>query len=448
MEKQKKNLSPRVLLILLTAVFLVIATLVPAYAAETDVPETEAAAETAPYETDADGDYVFEETGSGFSLFDILLVPMGFIIRICYAITKNYAAALFLFALVMQIILLPFGIKQQKNMNRQAALRPKENAIRKKYAGRTDAVTQRKMNDEIMSLYQQENFNPASGCLPLLIQLPIIFALFAVVRQPLTYITRLPANVIMALRERLVALGETLTPGYEEISVISYLKEHGASAIGGFGKYITEETVTGMPNFRMFGGRFDLSVVPSSNFLSIYLLVPLLTFVFMYGSMKLTKKLSYQPQPAADGQSQASMKIMELLSPVMCTYFAFIVPSAIGIYWMYRNILAIVQQFVLSKIYPIPRFTEEQLREAEKEYLGKTKKTKSERDPNKPKPRSLHRIDFDDDDDEPAPAPKEKPKKPDGPIAPAPLKDGKENKESKGGKNGDGGDGDSSDGDE
>ena len=383
------------------------------------------------YEKDPDGNYVMPETSSGFHIFDVLLIPMGFIIRVCYSVTQNYALALLLFAIVMQLILFPLGIKQQKNMNKQAALRPKENAIRKKYAGRSDAVTQRKMNDEIMALYQQENFNPASGCLPLLIQLPIIFALFAVVRQPLTYITRLSSDAITVLQSQANALGATMAPGYEEIGVISYLKDSGTEALRGIGNIVNADMIDKMPNFRMFGGAFDLSIRPGDQLWSLYLLVPILTFVFMYGSMKLTRKFSYQPQPATgDAQSNASMKIMELLSPVMCTYFAFIVPSAIGIYWMYRNVLAFVQQFVLSKIYPIPKFTEEQLKEAEREYLGKTKKTKAERDPNKPKPRSLHRIDFDDDDDDeetPALPEKTKPKK-DSPIESAPLKSDEKDK--------------------
>lgn len=439
MEKLKKKLNARAIIIFLTAFALVFTMAFTAAAAddkddgesknETDaVTDAVTDAETAPsYETDDSGNYVFENDGKGFNLFDILLVPMGFIIRICYSITHNYAAALFLFALVMQLVLFPLGIKQQKNMNRQAALRPKENAIRKKYAGRTDAVTQKKMNDEIMALYQQENFNPASGCLPLLIQLPIIFALFAVVRQPLLYITRLPQSVITALSEQIGKLTQ-LTVGYEEIGVISYLKDNGLDAVSKFSNYISAETVENMPNFRMFGGAFDLSVQPSSNFWSIYLLVPLFTFIFMYGSMKLTRKFSYQPQQATgDKQTQVSMKIMELMSPVMCTYFAFIVPSAIGIYWMYRNILAFVQQIVLSKIYPTPKFTDEELKEAEREYLGKNKKVKTERDPNRPRPRSLHRIDFDDDDESSsaAPAMTGGGKKTPSPIEAAPLKDDK-----------------------
>lgn len=438
MKKIKNKMSPRVILILMTVLAIIIAMAVTVSADTSASPDetsspTETGAETGaqtsapetvPFETDANGDYILSEGNSGFQIQDILLVPMGYIIQICYMITHNYALALLLFAIVMQLVLFPIGIKQQKNMIKQASLRPKENAIRKKYAGRKDAVTQKKMNDEIMALYQQENFNPAGGCLPLLIQLPIIFALFYVVRMPLTYISRLSSDVITVLGTQVKNAGAVLTPGYEQISIISHLKENGVANISGLGDKVTQATIDAMPDFRMFGGAFDLSVQPSTNMWSIYLLVPILTFVFMYGSMKLMKKFTYQPQPTGDAQSQSSMKIMELLSPVMCTYFAFIVPSAIGIYWMYRNILAFVQQVVLSKLYPIPKFTEEQMKEAEKEYFGRTKKTKTERDPNKPKPRSLHTIDFDDDDETTeTPAVTDGGKKSDSPIEAAPLKD-------------------------
>ncbi len=367
------------------------------------------------------------EEKDGFKLSDILLVPMGFIIRICYRLTNNYATALLLFALIMQIILFPLGVKQQKNTNKQASLRPKENAIRKKYAGRNDQVTQQKMQQEIMELYQKENFNPAGGCLPLLIQLPIIFALFAVIRQPLTYITRLGSSTITSLKTQIADLGVTLTSGYEEISVISYLKENGVSAVTG----VTQEIVDTMPNFKMFGGAFDISVEPSSKIFSIYLLIPILTLAIMLISQKITKKLTYRPeQPAnADPNANCSMKMMEWMSPVMCTYFAFIVPSAIGVYWMFRNILAVVQQFILSKLYPTPKFTEEEMREAEREYLGKNPKPKTKRDPNAPRPRSLHTIDFDDDDVAPAPKVEKKPEeKPVAGLEAAPLKEDKPKK--------------------
>ncbi len=415
-EKTKKGLK---LLFTVLAVILTVATLVtmlPAtvYAESDSVAETEA-------ETEAEKN---EVEGDGFQLKDVLLIPMGFIIRVCYNVSNNYAVALLLFALVMQIILLPLGIKQQKNTNRQAALRPKENAIRKKYAGRTDKATQQKVQEEIMALYQAENFNPASGCLPLLIQLPIIFALFAVVRQPLTYITRFSAATIASLKTQITDLGVKLTAGYEEISIISYLKETGIDGITG----ITEAEVAAMPDFKMFGGAFDISVAPSSDFWSIYLLVPVLTFVVMFLSQKVTKKFTYRPEsPAGGADAQASMKMMEWMMPLMSVYFAYIVPSAIGVYWIFRNILSVIQQIILSKLYPTPRFTEEELKAAEREYLGKSKKAKVERDPNRPRPRSLHTIDFDDDDDTPVPQkkPTENTTKANSALGAAPLKEDK-----------------------
>lgn len=129
------------------------------------------------------------------SIMDILYIPFGYIMKFCCLIAgNNYVIALFFFALLLQVVLFPLGIKQQKSQITMAKLRPKEMAIRKKYAGRTDKPTQQKMNMEIQQLYADNGYNPLSGCLPLLIQLPIIIALFTVVRNPITYTVNLGGN--------------------------------------------------------------------------------------------------------------------------------------------------------------------------------------------------------------------------------------------------------------
>ena len=114
---------------------------------------------------------------------DIIRVPIAFILRICHDFCNligvgNYLFALLLFAIIMQVVLLPFGIKQQKNSIRQAKLAPKVAAIRSKYKGRTDKATQQKIQQETMDLYQKEHFNPMSGCLPMLFQFPVLMAMF------------------------------------------------------------------------------------------------------------------------------------------------------------------------------------------------------------------------------------------------------------------------------
>ena len=103
------------------------------------------------------------------SIWDIINIPFGYVIRFCNKILGNqYILALFLFAIIIEVVLLPFGIKQQKNSIKQAKLRPKEMAIRNKYAGRDDAPTKQKMTQEIQELYQKEGYTSGleyvNGC--------------------------------------------------------------------------------------------------------------------------------------------------------------------------------------------------------------------------------------------------------------------------------------------
>ena len=130
-------------------------------------------------------------------MLDFIAIPFGYVIEFFYNITQNYTLALLLFALVVKVVLFLFGIKQQKNQVKQARLRPMEMAIRKKYAGRNDKPTQMKMNEEIQKLYSEEHFSPLSGCLPMLLQFPIIIALYNVVINPLRYMLHFSAEKIL-----------------------------------------------------------------------------------------------------------------------------------------------------------------------------------------------------------------------------------------------------------
>lgn len=126
-----------------------------------------------------------------------LYTIIGWIMKMCYSISfNNYILTLFIFALVMQIILFPFGIKQQKSTVKRASLRPKEEEIMRRYRGRNDRETQQKMQMEIQEMYKAEGYSPTAGCLPLLIQFPIIISLFGVVRAPLTYTTDLNSTKV------------------------------------------------------------------------------------------------------------------------------------------------------------------------------------------------------------------------------------------------------------
>lgn len=343
------------------------------------------------------------------SIWDIINIPLGWILKIGYELTHNYALALFFFALVLQIILFPLGIKQQKNSVKQASLRPKEMAIRNKYAGRTDKVTQQKLNEEIMQLYQRENFNPMGGCLPMLIQLPILFSLYNVVISPLKYVCGFTAETITAIQAKVYEIMSAAnTAGFEafaegkavrQIDLLNKMRELGLdNFVDNAGKAVSEDI---LPSFTIFGGAMDLSQTPSFTNFSWLLIVPLLTLIVTYGSTFINRKLMYNPNP--DAQNDMSMKIMNLSMPLLSVYISFTVAAAIGIYWVFRNVLGVLQQLILNKMFPIPRFTEEDYKAAEREAnMSKRQIKKSE----KQKVRSLHHI---DDEDYETPADTKKP---------------------------------------
>ena len=327
---------------------------------------------------------------------DIINVPMGYVLRFCSWLTGNqYILALLVFAVIVELILLPFGIKQQKNSIKQAKMRPKEMAIRKKYAGRDDKPTQQKMTMEIQELYQKEGYNPMGGCLPLLIQFPILIALYNIVLNPLHYICRLSSDTINQLGTVVSNFTGKTYDAVRNINLLGDLRTVYASnpeafaGVEGFTSAIP--SVSDLPNLTVFGA-IDLAQTPTLA-LNWLLLVPILTFVAYFASMKLTRKMTYQPMQD-DKAMGCSNKMMDFMMPAFSVYIAFIMPAAIGVYWIFKCLIGMAKQAILHVAMPTPVFTEEDYKAAEKELNirpDKTPRTKSGK-----VVRSLHHIDDED----------------------------------------------------
>lgn len=118
------------------------------------------------------------------ALFGIIAIPLGWIMKACYLLVKNYGIALILFTVIIRVILLPLNIKQQKSSARMAKLQPQLQKLQKKYANNKE-----KYQEEMMALYAKENASPTAGCLPMLITMLVLFALIEVVYNPLYYVT-------------------------------------------------------------------------------------------------------------------------------------------------------------------------------------------------------------------------------------------------------------------
>ncbi len=315
--------------------------------------------------------YTIQEGGSILGwLYDIF----GKILNFLYTYTgKNYIIAILLFALLVKIACFPLSIKQQKMSQKMASLRPKEMAIRNKYAGRTDKATQQKMQQEIMTLYQQENYNPAGGCLPLFIQMPIIFALYRVIMSPLSYVFNYSENfakIAEVLGKHAERLGIKSTVILQNDAVFHIATDSAVQA--DLGTEISGKIINFYNEFSIFGNKsLNLMNKPSFDSNQLFMLIiPLLVFVASFASTKIIRKFTYQPAAAAE--QQASMKLMDWTMPLMSTWFCFMVPSLIGIYWIFQNVLSILQQYLLYKLFPVKEPTEDEIREAMLLMKGKS----------------------------------------------------------------------------
>ena len=355
-------------------------------------------------------------------MLDWLYRFLGSMLSFFESFTGGYAFALLLYALVFKIVFLPFSIKQQKNQIAMAKLTPKIELIKAKYKGRNDQPTMQKQQQEIMELQQHEGYSPLSGCLPLLIQLPLIMLLYTVIQNPLSYIAKPTEEYANKDMDTIILeVYKEVSPGDEEVKALDKLpKNLEIKIISKINKYIDDTDgiyqnhesldtreeriakiesygldVDSIPNFNFFG--VNLADTPSLKNFSILCLIPVLAAAAQWVSMWLTRKFNGNPQlqQSQDPQTQASMKMMDFVFPGMTLWMAFSFSGMLGLYWTFQALLGLLQTFILAKAMPLPKFTEEEIKvihKAQKE----AEKAQKEAIKAQPKYRSLHYIDDDD----------------------------------------------------
>ncbi len=324
-------------------------------------------------------------------MFDWLYELLGTMLYgFSYIFGGKYVFGLILYALLFKLLFLPFSIKQQKNQIKMALLTPKIELIKAKYKGRTDRVTMQKQQEEIMELQQKEGYNPLSGCLPLLIQMPIIVFLYNVIRNPLSHICRIAdADVVKIYNTLNPEKAVDAIKRIDQIGLVSQIRNYSGDALAGY-------DLSRLPDFTLFGT--DLAATPSLKNLTWVVLVPVIAAVLTWLSMFLTRKWNQNPtMQNQDAQASASMKMMDLIMPAMTLFMAFGFSGMMGIYWAYQSALSILQTFILAKAMPLPKFTEEELKSMKKAQKEAEKAARSAAK-TAPKVRSLHYIDDEDYD--------------------------------------------------
>ena len=301
------------------------------------------------------------------NIFTWLIVqPMGFIIEFIYNFIPNYGVALILFTILIKLLILPLNLKSQRSMVKQQKLMPQIQELQKKYANDKE-----KLNKEMMELYQANGANPATGCLPLLLQFPIIIGLFQVIQKPLSYMLRVnfnaPENINKVIElQQIVANNPDLSamaPGGFLESTMEGLANNFQIAMSNFA---ANPAVQGFSdwviNFNFLG--LDLSRYPSEVWGPLnslltgqvspqlwttlpLLLIPVLSGLTSWLLSKMSTSNSPQASAAADGTNTAASmnKSMMLMMPIMSILFTFSLPAGVGLYWIVSNVTQMIQQY-------------------------------------------------------------------------------------------------------
>ncbi len=287
------------------------------------------------------------------SLVDIVVWPFARLLEILYNWTDSYGLAIILFALVVNLILLPFMAKSKKGMMKTTRIQPQLKELEKKHKG-----NQQKYQQEVMKLYKEQGASPTSGCLWSLLPFPILLALYGVIRQPLGYMMGLSDKGVKELTEwatQNAGFVASKQGTYDQIGVTNAIHQNWDSvinALGDFGGKLLDidYSFLGMnlgmvPKWKIWS--FDFSSADIGAQIGLFF-IPIIAAFLSWASMKISQATN---PPQAGAQAQVSMKTMNLMMPIMSIWICFIMPAALGVYWIANSCFGIVRDVVLTKHY-------------------------------------------------------------------------------------------------
>ena len=300
-----------------------------------------------------------------FKLSDIVTVPFGWLLGFLYEMTSNYGVAMILFAIIVQLVLMPINAKSKKSMMKMSRMQPRIQEIQRKYAN-----DQQKQNEAIQKLQQEEGVGMGfGGCLWSFVPMLILFPLFTVIRQPITYIlgesTEVAAQIIAIIKEQAPTLFSN-NNYYDQVvaagEIATYAKEIAAAIPG-----ISAETLAGI-NFDFLG--INLGAIPdwkfwawdAFNWANIgAFLIPLVSTGSQYLQMLISQKTNesvitnekgvQDKEMAENSQSAQQTKSMMLMMPLMTLWIGFTVSAGLSVYWFIGGLVRMISDPIMTKHY-------------------------------------------------------------------------------------------------
>lgn len=281
-------------------------------------------------------------------MFNFFANILGYILNGIYLLVKNYGIAIIIFSILAKVAMLPLSIKQQKTLKKNEKIQKEMKILQIKHKG-----NQEKLNQEMMELYKRENISPFGGCFSVLIQMFLIFAMFFLVRSPITYMKKVDSE---AINSQIATIKEeqgenSVSAQYPEMSIIKYLQKENKTDDD---KYI---------NMNFFG--LDLSQVPNENFNDIKVfIIPVLYVISSVISVKLTSSITTKKKDDEEEKikeknenanpeemTQAMNNYMVWMMPVLSVSISLVAPLGLALYWLVNNIIMVIERLILNKMF-------------------------------------------------------------------------------------------------
>ena len=247
---------------------------------------------------------------------DFLYQFFGWVLFVIYGLVKNYGVAIIIFTVLVKTAILPLNIKQTNSMRETQAIQPEVQELQKKYKNNPE-----KLQAETMKLYKLYKINPMAGCLPLLIQLPILWGLFGALRDP--------------------------------------------------GKWVfTNGDLSALQTYFLW--------ITNLGDKDPWYILPILCVVFTFAMQKYTMSMQ---TPGGDKSMESTQKMMLYVMPIMIGWMAINMPSGVALYWVVQNIYTFAQQFLVMRK-PIDKISkveaERRVAEADKQRIKEQKEARKQ----------------------------------------------------------------------
>ena len=310
----------------------------------------------------------------------------GYVLNFIYNVVKNYGVAIIIFSILVKVLMIPISLKQQKTMKKSAKIQAKMKEIQFKYKNNPE-----QLNQATMELYKSENMSPFSGCFSAIVQIVLLFAVFYLVRSPLTYMKKIDENVINKYSKIIHENDLSTNSAYPQIEIlreldnVKELKNKKTPVEANEGNESSEEQQQVDEKIK------DLSEINDEELNNLYInmdflglnlaqvptkssdwkayIIPILYVITAVISLRVAnstqlkdKKVSKEEQeenkdekaltkPEDDFDPMAQMnKNMNMMFPVMYLAVALIAPLGLALYWLMNSLLMIIEKLILNKL--------------------------------------------------------------------------------------------------